>query len=135
MAKDDKRPTDKERERIRVVALSLGYYDHLRRREGDVFTLTPKVITVMTVDGAGNHKKVFDEKGKPKTRIQTAEEQFSPRWMERVEMKAKDTISTSKQALQKKHDEILREKMGLPEPGDEGADDDAGDAGDGTDVL
>lgn len=86
------------KERIKVVATQDGYYQHVRRREGDVFLLIP----VRTSAG----------------KVVSAEEQFSKKWMERVSLQAKVNVSTSKQKLQEDHDSIIRERMGLNDPDD-----------------
>ena len=56
-----------------VRATALGYYDHKRRREGAVFELKP--ITRKRLQKDGTTKDVTI---KP-------EQQFSERWMEKVE--------------------------------------------------
>lgn len=61
---------------IKVVATMTGYYDHVRRREGDVFIIAN-------------------------------ERAFSARWMEKVGARTPESVSTSQQAIQKAHDEIL----------------------------
>lgn len=81
--------------RIRVRAMQMGEYEYARRREGDVFTLKPRMMTVVDpVTG----KPMFED-GAVKTRMLTAEEQFSPRWMERIEDTAEETITGAQQAL------------------------------------
>lgn len=52
---------------MKVQATKLGYYDHKRMREGEVFELSP-------IKGLRN--------GEPKT--YSPEEQFSDKWMEKV---------------------------------------------------
>lgn len=64
----------------RVRATRLGYYDHKRRREGDVFTLAD------------------------------SKKEFSERWMEYVSDDLPERITTGKQALQQFHDETLAGK-------------------------
>ena len=59
---------------IKVRATQLGYYEHKRRREGDVFVLIP--IT----DRYGN--------------IITARQQFSKKWMEVVPAETPEKVST-----------------------------------------
>lgn len=128
--KDVKTKADGQRERIRVRATRTGYYEHVRRREGDVFTLIPRSIPVM------------DRKtGKPtgEMRIFTAKEQFSEVWMELAPATARETVSTSKQHITKVHDAIIRENMGLGDPNadDEGetGETDTGGEGSSTEVL
>ena len=58
---------------MRVRAIALGYYGHKRRREGDTFTLEP--IKRIRKDKDGNMREITI----------TTEQQFSPRWMERVD--------------------------------------------------
>lgn len=58
----------------------VGYYGHLRRRGGDVFTLVP--VTRMR-----KNKETL----KMEPTVITAEMQFSERWMERVSEKLPET--------------------------------------------
>jgi hypothetical protein len=71
---------------MKVRALRIGYYDHVRRREGDVFELKP-------VKG---HKR---EGGKLVPHVFTVEEQFSHVWMEKVAKNTPEKTSTAQQAL------------------------------------
>jgi hypothetical protein len=59
---------------IKVRATQLGYYEHKRRREGDVFVLVPRT------DRFGN--------------VMTAKSQFSKKWMEMADPKAPESVST-----------------------------------------
>lgn len=59
---------------MKVIATQLGYYGIKRRREGDEFELVP-------VTGLVKDPKT-DELTK---RVITPEEQFSPKWMKKVE--------------------------------------------------
>jgi hypothetical protein len=61
----------------KVRALKMGYYDHVRRREGDVFILN---------DPAN---------------------EFSSKWMEYVDARTPTKVTTGAEDLRKKHDEIL----------------------------
>ena len=58
-----------------------GYYDHKRRVAGEIFTLVP--ITKVAKDG----RKI----------IISPENQFSDRWMERLDPKAPPVIKTTEQ--------------------------------------
>jgi hypothetical protein len=61
---------------IKVRALQMGYYDHARRRVGDVFFIKDELA-------------------------------FSTKWMERVDVSTPERLTTSKQAIEQQHDEIL----------------------------
>lgn len=65
---------------MQVRATSLGYYNHRRQREGDVFTLKPYTVIERSPNGA----IIKDENGKPKKKLVTPEMQFSEKWMERL---------------------------------------------------
>jgi hypothetical protein len=54
----------------------MGYYDHARRREGDVFLIA-------------------DERA------------FSEKWMERVDVRTPERMTTAAQSLRQHHDKIL----------------------------
>jgi hypothetical protein len=88
--------------RIKVRATVMGEYEYARRREGDVFTLKPREITL--VDPVT--RKPIIENGKFKTRLLTAEDQFSSRWMERISDEAEETITGAQAALNKETDAI-----------------------------
>lgn len=66
---------------ILVKAIKLGFYEHARRKEGAHFRLIPRVITreVSTKQPDGSIRKEM------KQFTLTAEQQFSPKWMVRVE--------------------------------------------------
>lgn len=69
-------------QKVKVRATRMGYYDHVRRREGDVFayTLGPK-------------------------------EKALPSWVEPVDPRTPERVTTGVQELRQKHDEILRDRM------------------------
>lgn len=122
--KDKQARADAVKDRIRVRATRTGYYEHIRRREGDVFTLIPRRIPVMDEDT-----------GKPipgETRIYTAREQFSENWMEFAPAATRETLSTSKQHITKEHDAIIREKLGLEDPGAGEGDGQSGEGSEGS---
>jgi len=77
-----------QRGRLRVRATDVGYYDHVRRRIGDVFTLQGVILEDGGLDS------------------------FSPRWMEAVHPETEGQITTGAQDLARKHDEILNATLG-----------------------
>ena len=93
---------------IKVRALKEGDYEYLLRREGDVFTLKPRMITVYNIQGG--RPEIDPATGKPLMRLSTAEEQFSNRWMERVDEDEPERTTTSTQALQQATDDIASAK-------------------------
>lgn len=72
---------------MKVRAIKLGYYGHLRRREGVIFELKQ-------VEG-------LDSKGKPHTF--TEEEQFSDKWMEKLDTEEVQEVEKEEKVLAKKH--------------------------------
>ena len=88
--------------RIKVRATQMFYYEHLRRREGDVFYLSPKYVT--QVDKVSTLPLQKD--GKPVMKLYTAEDQFDPNIMERVEDEEPERVTTAQQALNKAQDEL-----------------------------
>lgn len=99
---------------IMVRATAKGYYGDARRREGDVFALTPRrgKITEWLVYDDG--EPVLEPSGLQRTRevdgILTAEEQFSPSWMEHVNADEAERYSTAQQAIDQEHDRIIGER-------------------------
>jgi len=61
---------------MKVRATALGYYGHERRREGDVFVLEPIKRIRKDKDGKAREVTIMPE------------QQFSERWMEKVDQKA-----------------------------------------------
>jgi len=110
---------------IRVRAHQLGYYDDVRRRIGDVFILHPRT-------GTFSEQIIDKETGKPQMtegmllasplvreveKTLTAEEQFNPRWMEKVDARTPLKVTTGNEALRQQHDEILKAKQRENEAG------------------
>jgi hypothetical protein len=63
----------------KVRATQMGYYNLIRRREGDVFTLE-------------------------------TDAHFSAKWMERVDPRTPERITTGKDALAQQHNEIVKSR-------------------------
>jgi hypothetical protein len=79
---------------MKVRATQLGFYRLVRRRPGDIFELKP--VKGVKMDRQGNRTPY----------VFSAEEQFSPRWMEKVE----DTLAAdSADQEQQEGDEELAE--------------------------
>lgn len=94
--------------RIKVRATQAGYYDHARRRPGDVFTIDGALLEEDVLQG----KKVVRKKGDVAA--------FSKRWMERVDDDEREHISTGADALREQNQELLaarRRGEALPVPG------------------
>jgi len=92
-----------ENDTIKVRATRTVFYEHARRREGDVFVLRQRIITE-TDPKTG--RALLDDKKQPKQRILTAEEQFSCRSMERVDDDEPEHTTTAQEALDKAADEL-----------------------------
>jgi hypothetical protein len=110
---------------IRVRAIALGYYDDKRRRIDDVFDLHPR-------KGVFSEQIIDEKTGKPELtegmllaspvtrevkKTITAEEQFSPRWMEKVDARTPLKVTTGNEALRQQHDEIVKAKQRDAEAG------------------
>ena len=92
---------------MKVRATRVGYYEHIRRRLGDVFTPIPREVTLCNVDAG---KPLLDEKGKPKMRLLTPEDQFSHIWMERVDADEPEKITPAPEALAQAQKELKRSR-------------------------
>jgi hypothetical protein len=106
-------PFLKRRKKMRVKATALGYYDHKRRRPGEVFELMPYEKTVNQHTG---QKEVV-----------TAEAQFSKRWMEKFEGKR----HVSRQEMRKQ--KVANVSKAVHEPDENEFEDD--DSASNQDVL
>lgn len=84
---------------MKVRALQLGYYNDVRRREGDIFVLRDK--KKLKRDDRG--RTVRDRDGKPEFKVISAEEQFSDRWMERVDQSVPATAPRSNRIFRKEN--------------------------------
>jgi hypothetical protein len=85
---------------IKVRALQLGEYEYCRRRPGDVFVLKPREVSI-TKKG-----ELMMENGKAKMRLLTAEEQFSSRWMQRVQDDTPEIATSAQEALDRAQEEL-----------------------------
>lgn len=110
-------------DRIRVRATRLGYYQHVRRRPTDVFDLVPRIgmVDEPIMDPKTKEPKV-DRDDRILThrvkRLLTAEQQFSDRWMERVDDDTPEKVTTSGEVIKARHDEIVTAKFGHKATGD-----------------
>jgi hypothetical protein len=82
---------------IKVQATQTGYYDHIRRRPGDVFL----------IDGERLEADVLGPDGKTVTRKKGEVAAFSSRWMEKVDASTPESVSTANDAIRQQHDELL----------------------------
>lgn len=113
-----------EGDAIRVRATQTGYYNHIRRREGDVFTLVPRqgqiLVPVMKKPKGGGeeeqatHPRTGEPMFKPVQATLSPQDQFSDRWMEVVSDDETERTSTAKDAIKKRHDELLGNLSGRP---------------------
>ena len=92
-----------------VRATQLGYYDHARRRPGDVFSMTE-------IDAYGGRKS---EDGKRVSRPCS--------WVVPVDPRTPERISGSQQAINDRHDEILGGRLAGDRSSESGPSDDGDD--------
>jgi hypothetical protein len=102
-------------ETIRVRATQMGYYEHVRRRTGDVFTLIPRkgTFTELVLDKDDEpklNKQGFALTCEVDDKVLTAEEQFSPAWMEKVDPRTPERTTGPQQDLREQHDAIVQSK-------------------------
>lgn len=108
---------------IRVRATRIGYYDHVRRRIGDVFDLKarPGLVDEPILDPETEEPKE-DRDGRILTRrvkrLIPAEMQFSDRWMERVDPATPKKTTTSGEVIKARHDELVTARFGHKATGD-----------------
>jgi hypothetical protein len=104
---------------IKVRATQVGFYGDVRRRIGDVFLLYPRhgVFTELELDEKTG-KPLLDDADLVKHRVTkevektlTAEEQFNPKWMEKVAADTPERASTARDVIQQEHDDVLRQRM------------------------
>jgi len=101
-----KEETAPSEETIRVRAKKLGWYDEVRRRPGDVFTLKPRLITKRKIDPKTHAQQiVYDKEGQPVMEPLSARQQFSSLWMERVDAEETPLIG-AQAALNAAQDEL-----------------------------
>lgn len=114
--------------RVRVMAINpqhntntCGYYNHIRRREEDVFWIRGNRYDSKNPDTMtkAQRKKLAES---PDLDGQLID--FSPAWMELVEADTPGKLTTLKQSMRKTHDRILAEQN--PNPGGSGNDPEEG---------
>lgn len=89
---------------IKVQAKQDGYYGHIRRRAGTVFTIR-------------------------------TEEEFSSKWMRRVDPRKRESIKLSNDVIREKHDETLAMRHGVADPGRAVPGDDGDDIDEGEEQI
>ena len=82
-----------KKQRMRVVATKTGYYDHARRREGDVFDIEAAHFS----DADRTEKD-----GRP----------VPPGWMRKVASSTELSHSTAQDEINRQHDELLAARAG-----------------------
>lgn len=106
---------------IRVRATQTGYYDDARRRPGDVFDLHPRTGMFTVLEEDENGKPLLTDSIPPsrvtreEERTLSAEEQFSKKWMEKVDKHTPTRTTTGNQVIKQQHDEILATRQGARE--------------------
>ncbi len=100
--------------KVRVRKDKIGEYEYARRRSGDVFVLKPRYMTVVSPKTA---EVILEMDGSPRMVLLTAQEQFSPRWMERVNDNEVESTTSSPQALAQAQAELKGEQMPPSGPG------------------
>src|SRR5690349_10482655 len=85
---------------IKVRATQIGYYDHKRRREGDVFTIDGETYAedVFVANPLTKERTLRFKKGTVKA--------FSPTWMERVDPSVPEHTTPGPEALKLAQDAI-----------------------------
>lgn len=101
---------------IKVRAIAAGQYGDIFRRPGDVFRLVPRTGPFMEVELDKDGKEVFDRYGirvthEVEDKTLTAEDQFSPKWMEKVSDDTPERKSTSNEQIRQEHDQLLLDRM------------------------
>jgi hypothetical protein len=111
-----------------LVENFIGFFDHIRRRPGDRFSIPDVPRRALfpgekrAVDAGGEEADVYNQ---IKDRDGKIPQGFSFKWMEPAPAGAQDRVSTSQQALDKRSADIKAEKAGQRAL-------DAGDEGDGN---
>lgn len=92
---------------MKVRATRDGYYNHIRRRTGDVFELVPteRIINFFKDHTLREKVRLNPMATWPKETV-SPKDQFSESWMEKVDSKTPESVTTSQQAINKAHDEI-----------------------------
>jgi len=95
--------------KVRVKEDCEVYYEHERKRAGDVFTLKPRMVN--QYDIKFQEVKRDKKTGEVLKRLLTAEQQFSAMAMERIEDEADETVSTAQDAINRQSEDIKRARQ------------------------
>lgn len=90
---------------MKVRALMTGYFDHLRRREGDVFVIPDEPRRNKY---PSESQEAFEDAAASDGKVPQA---FSTRWMERVSNSVPEKTSTAQEAVNKMSNEIKAGKQ------------------------
>jgi hypothetical protein len=101
---------------MRVRALSTGYYDHKRRRQGDVFDLIPIEGHKLEITRNAEGRRVSEKLVKHKF---TPQEQFSEKWIEKVDKQTPLKVSTAQKALNAVQQDLKSGRVGPSDASDE----------------
>lgn len=88
---------------MKVRAIAAGFIGHIRRHEGDVFSIPDEPRRALTERDPESVKKLADKSG-------TVPRAFSWRWMEVVPEKTPEHTTTAQEAINRKHAEITKER-------------------------
>lgn len=116
---------------MKVRATNMGYFDHARRRPGDVFTIPDEPRRAVRTKDEIESDTVFDpvegrERKIPKRRFRadgpvtvsiadtdgTVPEAFAEQWMEPVDAAVPERVTTGVAALKAFHDQTLADRSG-----------------------
>jgi hypothetical protein len=103
---------------IKVRATAVGFYGDVRRRIGDVFTIVLRTGTFSEVEQTKDGEPKLT-KGtllqhpitKEVEKTLSAEEQFNPKWMEKVDPATPERAASAQEVIDRDHDAILAARM------------------------
>lgn len=94
---------------MKVTAIGFGYFDHIRRREGDVFSIPDAPRRKPSPKELQYHgeamKLATDKNGE-------VPQAYSGVWMRPVKENTPERVTTSQKALDRRTEEIRQEKAG-----------------------
>jgi hypothetical protein len=103
--------------RVQVKDDETGYFDHIRRREGDVFTIPDEPRRPLVEIERRVFGDVVDAVADANGTIPLA---FSFKWMTPVRPSTPERITSAPEALKQSHDRVLAEKAGQRSSGGTG---------------
>lgn len=92
--------------KVRVQQGMTGFYEHLRRREGDVFSIPDEPRRTVS----DKEKQLYPAVKEVMRKDGTVPQLYSSRWMEPASSHEPERTTKAQEVINKKHDDLVAER-------------------------